>query len=477
LPMFYVHLPPDRHRDRLYGCAISIAPGKPAGEDMREFEIALALNEEPPQESYQALKDEIENRIGLSQAVTISEMRKKFSEQKEMVELAELLWPRLRAYYGDMLPYGRLYDQVFGILRFACSFNTIGGRQQEYIMLSNLLARLGEKARVNPSIGLRSFRLLPHYSDFGSGKWREFTTFSHNMKAIEEFGKSRLTEKVTVAGHTYNVLGHKFQAPQTNDKWTKLVSGLSSPTQRVLTDIKEDLNRNFMRPLVLLTPLYNLVLGFPFHKVTGADFYAAEARAIYPKIHAAFLQQAFGQEDSIPVDMWIGTFYRELLQIEDSRIPTLCKGLGKYERLVWLAAKLRKTNQPEFDDILFCIKTGVMRSEERTTGSIVPRTANPVSCALCAWRPKCPRYRSLGNEEVAVGDEKPTAKLAVSKYVRRGLVSGNTGPREVYVKARNRWKKVDDMSAYAATPTSTPLQPGVFSFDTVSHWVRKNNMT
>ena len=41
LPMFYMHLPPDRQRDRLYGCAISIAPGKPAGEDMREFEIAL----------------------------------------------------------------------------------------------------------------------------------------------------------------------------------------------------------------------------------------------------------------------------------------------------------------------------------------------------------------------------------------------------------------------------------------------------
>lgn len=67
------------------------------------------------------------------------------------------------------------------------------------------------------------------------------------------------------------------------------------------------------------------------------------------KVIACFLQQGFGQEEIIPVDTWIETFHKYPLGIESrTDFYTRFNGLGKMERVIWLASQSNKTNMRDF---------------------------------------------------------------------------------------------------------------------------------
>ena len=120
---------------------------------------------------------------------------------------------------------------------------------------------------------------------------------------------------------------------------------------------------------------------------------------------ACFLQQSFLKRDIMPVDTWMRAFFSELLLHDKASIPTLGSELGRFERFVWATVQLRKNNQPGFDDILFCIKTGVLHSR-----SIQDRLPNPLSCELCKFNESCPTRRKVVTDKTALAIS-PLTKL------------------------------------------------------------------
>ncbi|KXA88641.1 hypothetical protein AKJ62_04755 [candidate division MSBL1 archaeon SCGC-AAA259D14] len=107
-----------------------------------------------------------------------------------------------------------------------------------------------------------------------------------------------------------------------------------------------------------------------------------------------------GNFEVIPVDTWVETFFKYLLGTSPNEIPQSGRKLGRFERFVWNASQLRNTNQPLFDDIIHCIKTGVLHSE-----NMHMREPNPLSCHLCALsREGCPVFEKIESGKVAVVD-------------------------------------------------------------------------
>jgi hypothetical protein len=265
----------------------------------------------------------------------------------------------------------------------------------------------------------------------------------------------------------------------------------STPTVEFFTGVKEDMNRNNMRPFVFLTHMYSLFSGCDYSKWTKEDYlevYHPEKKGTYPKVLACFLQQSFLKRDIMPVDAWMLAFFAELLLHDKANIPTLGSELGRLERFVWATVQLRKNNQPGFDDILFCIKTGVMHSK-----SIHNRQPNPLSCRLCKFEESCPTRRKvvtdktalaispqtkLSDEEVgAIQLETLAMKSAGEEIKIHGtgtyprpdgqgpdfiiLLKDDDTPFGVYLPTnkitKDKWKLIDNMSAMTI---HDPFEPG-----------------
>ena len=97
------------------------------------------------------------------------------------------------------------------------------------------------------------------------------------------------------------------------------------------------------------------------------DFYesGSKLKGYSEKVIACFLQQGFGNEEVIPIDTWIETFYQFPLGITSrSQFYDDFLMLGKLERVIWLASQSNKTNMKNFFDILWCQRYGTIGNGE-----------------------------------------------------------------------------------------------------------------
>lgn len=271
------------------------------------------------------------------------------------------------------------------------------------------------------------------------------------------------------------------------------MGSVNPESREVLVQLKEDLNRNYQRPFILIVYLYNVFQGLDFGDFTQADYaeiYRSEPRSMYPKVLGMVLQQAFANYECIPVDTWIKTFFETVLEIDEDDIPVSGSELGKFERFVWEISQLRKTNQPLFSDILHCIKTGVMYADD----DMVMRGANPLSCNLCSLAEEgCPTYESVADSQVAViersqfvqddainrvqfdtvdrkvSDEHGDLYLDMNNFEERGtadfvIITVDGDALASYSRKDVGWERTDDMSPFT---TEIPLDEGLHSMRSI----------
>jgi hypothetical protein len=120
-----------------------------------------------------------------------------------------------------------------------------------------------------------------------------------------------------------------------------------------------------------------------------------------PKVVHIYAQQCCGNRDAIPIDTWIQSFLDWPLKVhprgrrERDRMRDLFSnshGLGKAERLLWVAGQARKVHSSACDDALWCLKLSSTRK---------PRGANPLACNICAFRETCPAYAAIAPLRIA----------------------------------------------------------------------------
>jgi hypothetical protein len=453
--------------------------------------------EDVPSDVRNKFKRELEERFGYSEALSADDLYDCCQYSDESVSdnhetwktMIDLIFPRLERYFGSKLRCGRFYSKSYGLFRLVSTWNVRGGEKQEIIMTSNLLKTVGRRVDSEEGEAI-NLQIVPTYDEVLSGDIDDFPDFQRLKKAVEDYGDQYLTKEYSIENSTVHLLGEEHNTPMYAEWWEEQMEHVDPESREVLVQLKEDLNRNYQRPFILIVYLYNVFQGLDFDDFTQADYadiYRSRPRSMYPKVLGMVLQQAFANYECIPVDTWVETFFEIVLGVDKENIPVSGSELGKFERFVWEISQLRKTNQPLFSDIVHCIKTGVMYAD---SNDMVMRDANPLSCNLCSLAEEgCPTYESVADSQVAV--------IERSRFVQDGatdMVKFDTVDRKVsdehgelylemdefegresvdfviitidgdalasYSREDNCWKRTDDMSPFT---TQMPLDEGVHS--------------
>ena len=453
--------------------------------------------EDVPSDVRDKFKRELEERFGYSEALSADDLYDCCQYSDESVSdnhetwktMIDLIFPRLERYFGSKLRCGRFYSKSYGLFRLVSTWNVRGGEKQEIIMTSNLLKTVGRRVDSEEGEAI-NLQIVPTYDEVLSGDIDDFPDFQRLKKAVEDYGDQYLTEEYSIENSTVYLLGEEYNTPMYAEWWEEQMEHVDPESREVLVQLKEDLNRNYQRPFILIVYLYNVFQGLDFDDFTQADYadiYRSRPRSMYPKVLGMVLQQAFANYECIPVDTWVETFFEIVLGVDKENIPVSGSELGKFERFVWEISQLRKTNQPLFSDIVHCIKTGVMYAD---SNDMVMRDANPLSCNLCSLAEEgCPTYESVADSQVAViersrfvqdgaidmmkfdtvdrkvSDEHGELYLEMDEFEGREsvdfvIITIDGDALASYSREDNCWKRTDDMSPFT---TQMPLDEGVHS--------------
>ena len=106
--------------------------------------------------------------------------------------MLQSLWSgRIDSVYGGSIPHGRLYEKVFGIVRFSASgVSPRLGKTSELRMTYWFLEAFGEEVRFEGELsefGFFDFFLLPTAEELRSTEFAQFPLFSSLFDSIRTF--------------------------------------------------------------------------------------------------------------------------------------------------------------------------------------------------------------------------------------------------------------------------------------------------
>ncbi len=403
-PIIYVHT--IIGEKRIYGFPVTITIKKYNEDNTCNIAFLFLSNLEISKiETYkQKVKSELENRIGLSDPVTRQDIINASPTKYHPFLLN--LFDICTNLYGEKLPFGRFYEEVYSIIRFVAAFRPKTGRQSEMRMLYNFLRIFG--TRVDIKINRWSFLefyILPTYKDLKNNNFSEFSKFKTLYRAISKVWTLEFTEDVTVQNVKFKAI--KKAWPQNKEKFieTKLIpwiedNKITKKDSIQIEQLIDAFNRFSWRATFFIWTIFT-INNFDYEhwdKNLFIDFYNTDIKGCSPKVVACFLQQGFANKDIIPIDTWIKTFYEYALAIkEPATLLSDFKDLGKLERLIWLTSQANKTNIREYMELLWCQRYG-------TNGNGEFRGENPLSCYECKLRENCIGFSNIENKKIFITD-------------------------------------------------------------------------
>ncbi|MDA7737415.1 hypothetical protein N8861_03655 [Porticoccus sp.] len=499
-PLMYLHLLTDRtssdilgdynpdKKQRIFGCVLSAQWGDLKKNELCDVEIQFACN--IPQmhcSEYDAqIADELKHRIGLADKVSFDDLSDICSNSPSSLPLLQKIWrDKIEIVYGKYIPHGRIFDQMYGIVRFSASGAAPRlGKTSEYRMLYWYMKDLGEKVTFGKEVDrfrFLEFYLLPTYDELIGETFIHFSKFKKFYLSTKKFWKLEYTD-------TFIVNGHKFKSSPTSNlptaaksfekRYAKLFGSAGADYDNI-SQLRQIFNR---MPMRLYGYIWNLMtptetdFRFAFsNRDNFKEFYRdhSKKKGSSAKVVACFLQQAFGKE-AFPIDTWVKTFIyyplgmnaknngkmdpSELIQ---DKLYSNYNRLDKLEKLIWASSMGNKTNKTEFLDILWCQRYG---TDEGSGGPC--RGANPLSCSKCVLNHVCEGYQSIKDEDLCVSDDIPSLENDMKNsesffgvYTKQGV------PREIYTNDRKKFTLRDGHSGLEL-PMSTVVPNGSMTVDT-----------
>jgi len=414
-PIVYVH--GIKNSKRVYGF-----PAQVSFEDVDEkscIPVITFVSNENLEENWELrefVKEELENRFGISGKFGIDEIKESCTDEK-FKKFFEELWTHVRTVFGDYMPYGRFYERLFSIVRFVSAFQPKTGRQSEMRMVYNFVSIFGQRIEVKGKWNFLHFFVIPTYEDLKGKNFEEFPKFKKLYTAMEKIWKEFFTKEISINSFKIKSMekgkGWSDYNKDTfiNEVLKPLVSKgkIDGEDRHNIERLVDAFNRFPFRTTFFISSVMNVDLC-DYDQWTKDDFIyfydettkpdsnevIRKTVGISQKVVACFLQQGFGKEEFIPVDTWIGSFHEHALGIKDQKqfFKDFSK-LGKLERFFWFLAQAKKTNIRSFFDMLWCIRYG-------DTGNNEIREANPIACFECKLRKSCPSYDTIKNSKVFV---------------------------------------------------------------------------
>lgn len=337
------------------------------------------------------IKHELENRIGISDKISEQDMIDCCNGNADYESFILDLWKYIKISYGDYIPYGKYYDEMFSIVRFISAWQPKTGRQSEMRMLYNFLSIFGERAILPSKWKHLEIYILPNIIDVESNDLTEFDSFSILNNTIRKIFEKYFTKIVTIDSIEFYSM--KKAWPRNKNDFIKTVSSplffegyLSENEKYTAERLVDAFNRHPWRAAYFISSYMNLDKNYSnWSKDFFVKFYTNGSKLIgySEKAMACFLQQGFLNTEAIPIDTWIETFYKYPLGINDNiDFFNRFSNIGKLERLIWLSSQSNKTNMKTFFDVLWCQRYGTTRNSQL-------RGINPIACYSCKLKHTC----------------------------------------------------------------------------------------
>ncbi len=407
------------------------------------------------------IKNEISNRIGFSDKVSRDNLEEICENSPQVLPLLQKIWDdKISVVYGDYIPHGRLFEEVYGIVRFSASGNAPKlGKISEFRMLYWYMKDIGERVTFGQNLNqfnFLEFYLLPTYEELLNTNFVFFNNFNEYFTATNSFWNSEYISSFQINTNTFNFAPantqtNKYLPISADDFESKFPNILTPNEYDKISNLRQIFNRmpgrlygyiwNIMTPTTV--DFYNAFAQRDTFKEFYRDY--SSKKGLSTKVIACFLQQAFGLE-AFPIDTWVKTFIYyplgmdtldngkgEVSRDTQNNLYSNFNRLDKLEKLIWASSMGNKTNKTEFVDILWCQRYG---TDEGGGGSC--RGANPLSCANCSLRNECISYQNIKNTNIIINDNLNQLKSQMlNNQTFFGILLENNTPRKVYTLKRN----------------------------------------
>lgn len=476
-PIYYFHTlreglrPEDAilPKDRAYGFVERIRIFDSGGIDaeiITNKDLSLPENKD----FVKPVEDEIRERFGINDPVQLNNITNAFEAPNEQAnEVLGKMWQRVVANaYGNLLPFGRLWDEVLGLARFVASWNPPAGRKSELIMTHYFLTRFGEPIEISENIPQVDFHLLPTIKELlnQNDELVDFKTFRDVIKVAELFATHHGTQ-IAIDDIKLTRFVNPFKGSFNTESLFKIFNGGKIPANLRHTAVEcfNAFDKGPPRTVLFLIMLHDLRKGL----INPGDLTSAQSGSIYdglkkissyqsPKVIEIYAQQCFGNTEAMPVDTWINTFLMwplKVFPVVRSKTPytdifSNAEGLGKVERLLWVTAQARKVHSSACDDAVWCIKNGSPEDG--------PRGANPFSCNICleSIRKSCPAFAAIASQVVGFNKQTPSANFQITTTGKNNKTPGQsfllcTG-HSIYGDIRDQFSPDDSPSGFSSYP-------------------------
>jgi len=493
-PLMYVHrlIEPvniegfDSHIERVYGFPIWATVENEKEEGVCDIAVKFLCNAPPGISAIdEVVFEELNHRIGLANKVEYDDLEKICAKSSQNLPLLQDIWnDKITQVYGGYIPHGRIFDEVYGIIRFSASGVAPRlGKTSELRMLYWYMKEIGEKVNFGSNLkefGFCEFYLIPTIEEMRKQNFTMFPIFSKQYAAIKTFWDLEYTETFNLQDYDFRY-ANKEALPHKGADFEARYERLLPDHYDRISRLRQIFNR---MPYRLYGYIWNMMtfieLGFkqPFSDRRSFQSFVKnhhDKKGSSSKVLACILQQCFGLE-ALPIDTWVKTFvYYPLAinptnngksdNISDNDIDTLYDSfdsLDKLEKLIWVSSMGNKTNKTEFVDILWCQRYGTDKA-----GRGPCRGANPLSCSQCSLRDSCRGFEAIKNQKIVVSDDKELLeKQMIENNYFFGIHSHAGTPRQVFVL---EGKKVVLRDAHTGFEISTDLTIpsstyGVFEF-------------
>lgn len=382
----------------------------------KKLDIFLITNKDLFQEANSEFRNlaenEIRERLGLNNPVTAADVANTFLPPLDYANaVMNEIWHRVVSdTYDNLLPFGRLWDEVLGLTRFVASWNSDKGRKGELVQTHYFCSKFGEKIQVGGGIPNVDFFLLPTIHELlePSNPLNTFPNYSKLVDVANRFQNNNCT--YVPVGTLY--LSKYNNPPNTGSFNTQKLNAIISQAyipQNLRGHAIECFNAFYKGPtrtilfLMMLSDLRTKHLDPSLLNNSNLGCIYDQLKSTYqsPKVIHIYAQQSFGNPNAIPKDIWIDTFLKWPLNIKkhlpisnpNKYLFSKSNNLGKAERLIWVAAQARKVHSSACNDALWCIKKA---SNDNARGG------NPLSCRIClaSIRNVCPAFNEIKNKTV-----------------------------------------------------------------------------
>ncbi|TDT71559.1 hypothetical protein EV215_0937 [Hypnocyclicus thermotrophus] len=473
------------NKQRILACPVAVS--YQIEENSCNAIFTVLTNVESNELTNEKIKLELSERIGYSEKISKSDVIECCNGNEQYIALFTDLWEYIQFSYGEFVPYGKFYEEIFSIIRFVAAWQPKTGRQSEMRMLYNFMSAFGEKVVMPKKWSHLEFYAIPNLYDVSNSCFLQFPKFSTLKSAMNKLFDEYFIKNININGIEFKVMEHAWK--QNKDSFISNVTdpmfsrGILSEEEKLYAETLVDaFNRHAWRAAYFISAFMNIKNNYSmWTKKFFMDFYknGNKLKGYSEKVIACFLQQGFLNPEVIPIDTWVKTFYEFPLGINtNTQFFNEFSNLGKLERIIWLSSQSNKTNMKTFFDILWCQRYG-------TIGNGELRGINPIACYSCQLKNSCvgvakkrfTNVKLLNNSSNS--EENLSAIFEYNPEITYICILYNGVPKKCYVRKKGIATLIDEFSGYILTAqnklSDDLLHKGTITFEEFIFSKNKNH--